>query len=63
MTLIHGRPHDQRMADDHKYESAPKQYQDELRTKFEVEFRDACLVIACIVGGACVFALSYWMGR
>lgn len=45
------------------YDQEARQHQDELREKFEIEFRDACLVIACLVAAASVFGLAYWMGR
>jgi hypothetical protein len=33
-----------------------------LRAKFEIEFRDAVLVIALIVAAATMCVLCYWLG-
>jgi len=44
------------------YDHERRQHQDELRTKFECEFRDALLVIVCIVMAAALCGWCYWLG-
>jgi hypothetical protein len=44
------------------YDRERPQHQDELREKFEIEFRDALLVVVCIVAAAALCGWCYWLG-
>ena len=62
--LIHGRPHDPRMADDHAgFDQVPRQHADEVFERFTREFSDAAMVVLILVLAGVVVAGAYWIGR